>query len=156
MAERIGMWMTVAITPEAMSSITDTNATLEKRGTHTASPATRLPTARLRHSTSSPMSPPIHSDPATRCTQSSSSERPRDGDAQDEEPDRRHHAQERHPARNEQPRCGGGLRDLRDRELRRRPGVGPDGERERSLHRVPVDGDGAPVDEVPALAQLWL
>ena len=43
-----------------------------------------------------------------------------------------------------------------DRELRRRARVRPDGERERALHRMSVDRDRAPVDEVPALRQLRL
>src|SRR5581483_11941243 len=40
--------------------------------------------------------------------------------------------------------------DARNDELRRGPWVRPHGERERSLHGVTVDGDRAPVDEVPA------
>ncbi len=56
--------------PVMSRAFTETKATLEKRGTTTASPATRLPTCRLRHSTSSPIRPPIHSEPAATCTQS--------------------------------------------------------------------------------------
>ena len=36
------------------------------------------------------------------------------------------------------------------------PGLGPDRERERAAHRVPVGRDHAPVDEVPALGQVGL
>ncbi len=45
-----------------------TNATLEKRGTATARPATRCAAARLRHRTSRPRRPPIQIAPATRCS----------------------------------------------------------------------------------------
>ena len=58
------------------------------------------------------------------------------------------------PARGHEPRRRGRLRGRRDRELRRRPGVRPDRERERAAHRVAVDRDRAPVDEVPALGEL--
>ncbi len=47
-------------------------------------------------------------------------------------------------------------RDVRDHELRRRARVRADRERERALHRMPVDRDRAPVDEVPALRQVRL
>ena len=57
------------------------------------------------------------------------------------------------PARRDEPRRRRRLGDRRDHELRRRPRVRPDGERERAAHRMAVDGDHAPVDEVPALGQ---
>ena len=81
-------------------------------------------------------------------------QRPRDQHPQREQADRGHHRQEHHPARDQQLRrlrAGG---HLRHRELRRRPRVGADGIRERALHRMAVDRDRAPVDQVPALRQM--
>ena len=60
--------------------------------------------------------------------------------------------EEHEPARGHEPRLGGASREMRrDHELRRRPRVRPDRERERAAHRVAVHRDRAPVDEVPAL-----
>ena len=56
---------------------TETNATFEKRGTTTESPATRRPAGRLAQTTSRPTSPPSQIEPETRWSQSSRSERPR-------------------------------------------------------------------------------
>ena len=56
---------------------TETNATFEKRGTATASPATREPPEDSRQSTSRPTSPPIQIEPEARCSQSKSSDQPR-------------------------------------------------------------------------------
>ena len=58
------------------------------------------------------------------------------------------------PARDQQLRRGRGRRDVRHLELRRRPRVRADGVGERALHRVAVDRDRAPVDQVPALGQV--
>jgi hypothetical protein len=80
--------------------------------------------------------------------------RPRDAEPQHEEPDRRHDREEGDRARGDQPRSGRGLADRRDHELGLRALVRPDGERERASDRVAVDGDDAPVDEVPALGDL--
>ena len=44
--------------------------------------------------------------------------------------------------------------DARDRELRRRPRVRADRVGERALHRVAVDRDRPPVDQIPALRQM--
>ncbi len=71
------MWRIVAPTPEPIRTRTETNATFEKRGTVTASPATRLPAERLPQTTSRPTSPPSQSEPEARWSQSSSSETPR-------------------------------------------------------------------------------
>ena len=60
------MCRTVAPTPEPTRTTTETKATLEKRGTQTASPATLVPAARLPQTTRSPIRPPIHSEPETR------------------------------------------------------------------------------------------
>ena len=75
----------------------------------------------------------------------------RDRDPQHEEADRAHHRQEHHPAGCDQARRRRRLGDRRDRELRRRAGVRPDREGEGAAHRMAVDRDRAPVDEVPAL-----
>ena len=56
------MWMIVAPIPLPSRTITETNATLEKRGTATLRPAARVDGSRLRHRTSSPISPPIQTD----------------------------------------------------------------------------------------------
>ena len=58
------------------------------------------------------------------------------------------------PARDEQRGRGRGLGDVRDHELRVGPGVRPDRELERALHRMAVDRDRPPVDEVPPLRQV--
>ena len=69
----VGRWRTDAPMPDPRSSITEPNATFEKRGTATASPFSRRSAGRPRHSTSSPIRPPIQSEPATRCSQSNAS-----------------------------------------------------------------------------------
>ena len=56
-------------------------------------------------------------------------DRPRDQRPQGEQPDRRHHRHEEQGAGGDQSRRGGRLGDRRDRELRGRSRVGPDGER---------------------------
>ena len=75
-------------------------------------------------------------------------------DPQREQADRDHHRQEHHPARDQQLRRLRARRDLGHWELRRGPRVGTDGVRERALHRMAVDRDRAPVDQVPALRQM--
>ena len=79
--------------------------------------------------------------------------RPRDRDPQEEEADRRHDREEGEPARSHQLGRRGGFRDGRDHELRRRSRVRSDGEREGAPHRVAVDRDHPPVDEVPAFGE---
>jgi len=69
-------------------------------------------------------------------------------------PDRRHHGEEGDPAGDQQLRCRCRLGDGGDRELRRRTRVGADGVGERALHRMAVDRDRAPVDQIPALGQM--
>ena len=66
----VGRWTIAAATPDAISTLTDTNATFEKRGTQTASPAMRCAAGRLDQSTSSPIRPPTQIEPAARCDQS--------------------------------------------------------------------------------------
>ena len=73
----VGMWMIVAPMPLASRTITETNATFEKRGTATPSPATRLDLPRPHHRTSSPIRPPIQTEAETRWSQSSRSDSPR-------------------------------------------------------------------------------
>ena len=46
--DTVGRWTTAAATPDAISTFTETNATIEKRGTHTARPATRRVAGRRR------------------------------------------------------------------------------------------------------------
>src|SRR3954464_12627892 len=68
--------MIEATTPVAISTVTETNAPRERRGTTTASALTRR--ARVAAaSTTSPISPPTHTAPALMCTQSIASETPR-------------------------------------------------------------------------------
>ena len=73
---------------------------------------------------------------------------------QREQPDRHHHRQEHHPARDQHVGRGRGLVDAWHRELWRRAGVRSDRVRERPLHRVAVDRDRAPVDQVPPLGEV--
>ncbi len=80
--------------------------------------------------------------------------RPGDDRPQREQADGDHHAEEDEPAGDDQLRRRRRLRERRDDELRRRPGVGPDGEGERTAHRMAVGRDHPPVDEVPALGQV--
>ena len=63
----------LATMPVVSSSATLTMAAREKRGTTTASAATRLPGSVAAASTSRPSSPPIQIDAAARCAQSSAS-----------------------------------------------------------------------------------
>ena len=51
----VGRWTIAAATPETISTLTDTNATFEKRGTQTTSPAMRRAAGRLDQSTSNPI-----------------------------------------------------------------------------------------------------
>ena len=62
-----------APTPLAITASTDAIASFEKRGTDVASTSARRSPAKAS-STSSPASPPIQSEPDTRCTQSKVSE----------------------------------------------------------------------------------
>ena len=87
--------------------------------------------------------------PAPRADQRAS----HDG-SQHEQADRDHDCEEREPARSDcvRARCRG--RGVRNRELRRgAPGAGPTPKVNVALHRMPVDGDRPPVDEVPALRE---
>ena len=77
-----------------------------------------------------------------------------DQHAEHEQADRAHHRQEHHPPRDQQVQRGRRPGDARDRELRRRPRVRPDRIGERALHRVAVDRDRPPVDQIPALGQV--
>src|SRR5262249_2968188 len=74
---RVGICCTAEPVPAAIRTITDANATFEKRGTQTARPATRRGGGRVAASTTSPISPPSQTDPATRWNQSNASERAR-------------------------------------------------------------------------------
>jgi len=76
-AARIGMWRTVAPIPDPSRTATETKATFEKRGTQIDSTDMRLAAGRLRQRTSSPISPPIQSEPETRWSQSKASASPR-------------------------------------------------------------------------------
>ncbi len=80
--------------------------------------------------------------------------RPGDDRPQREQADGDHHAQEDEPAGDDQLRRRRGLRERRNDELRRRPGVGPDGEGKRPADGMAVGRDHPPVDEVPALRQV--
>ena len=73
----VGMCTSDAPMPEPIRTSTDTNAVFEKRGTQTTSPAMRRATEKLRHMTSSPISPPTQIEPATRWSQSKRSVAPR-------------------------------------------------------------------------------
>src|SRR6266550_8796442 len=77
MDETVSKWMIEAPTPEPISASTETKAVFENRGTQTMRPATRRATGRLHQSTSSPVRPPIQTEPATRWTQSSATDNPR-------------------------------------------------------------------------------
>ena len=84
----------------------------------------------------------------------SAADRSCDQEAHQQEADGGHQREEDEPALHEQPRGGGGFADRGDHELRRRPGVRPDGERVRAADGVTVGGDDAPEDEVPALVEM--
>ena len=64
--DKVGSWISAAPTPLATSAMTEARAVLEKRGTQTTSPAMRCAAGKLRQSTSRPMSPPTHTEPAAR------------------------------------------------------------------------------------------
>src|SRR5579884_1630579 len=73
-APTVGSLITDAATPVPNSTITESSATFEKRGTQTVRPASRRAAPRLRHSTSSPISPPTHSEPDATCNPSRTTE----------------------------------------------------------------------------------
>jgi len=71
------MWLIVAHVPVPSSHSTLRSATFEKRGTTTDRLLTRAAAGVASHSTISPISPPSHTDPVSRCSQSSATEIPR-------------------------------------------------------------------------------
>src|SRR5262249_6270405 len=71
---RVGICCTAEPVPAAIRTITDANATFEKRGTQTARPATRRGGGRAGANTPARTSARTQTDPATRWTQSNASE----------------------------------------------------------------------------------
>ncbi len=75
--ETVGRWMIAAIVPDAISAITETNATREKRGTQTESPGMRRSLPNPAPAAISPIRPPTQSEPEATWIQSSATETPR-------------------------------------------------------------------------------
>ena len=91
--------------------------------------------------------------PAQRDVRDAPRQRAHDHEPEDEQAYAGHDGEERQPAEGQQPGRGRRLSQRRDRELRRRTGVGPYREGERTPHGVAIHRDDAPEDEVPASGQ---